>query len=189
MSNILVLAELDEGQLKQATLSAVAFAHKVVAEAGGSFDILLLGENVGGPAERLRQCGASAVLVADHVQLKHPISDKYAQVIVDVAKERRVTMVVGVASTFSKDILPRAAALLDAGMLRDVIDVRRDGDDFVFKRVMFAGNVIATVKLDGAVKFLTVRAAAFAHMPTGSESSPVLSIRVEADRLPSFIEY
>jgi electron transfer flavoprotein alpha subunit len=189
MPNILVLAELDEGLLKQATLSAVAFAHKVVAEAGGSFDILLIGENVSGSAERLRRCGASAVLVADHAQLKHPVSDKYAQVIADVAKERGVTMVVGAASTYSKDILPRAAALLDAGMLSDVIDVRRDGDDFIFKRVMFAGNVIATVKLDGAVKFLTVRAAAFTHLPTGTESSPVLSIRVEADRLPSFIEY
>ena len=189
MPNILVLAELDEGQLKQATLSAVAFAHKVVAEAGGSFDILLIGEKVSGTAEKLRQCGASTVLVADHAQLKHPVSDKYAQVIADVAKERGVTMVVGAASTFSKDILPRAAALLDAGMLSDVIDVRRDGDDFIFKRVMFAGNVIATVKLDGAVKFLTVRAAAFTHSPTGSGSSPVISIRIEADRLPSFIEY
>jgi electron transfer flavoprotein alpha subunit len=98
-------------------------------------------------------------------------------------------MVVGTASSYSKDILPRAAALLDAGMLSDVIDVSRDGDDFTFKRVMFAGNVIATVKLDGAVKFLTVRAAAFTHLPMGSESSPVISIRIEADRLPSFIEY
>jgi electron transfer flavoprotein alpha subunit len=70
-----------------------------------------------------------------------------------------------------------------------VTDVRRADDDFIFKRVMFAGNVIATVKLDGAVKFLTVRAAAFAQPPNGSESSPVLSIQVETDRLPAFIEY
>ena len=189
MTNILVLAEHDDGQLKQATLSAVAFAHKVVVEAGGSFDILLIGANVSGPAERLRQCGASAVLVADHAQLRHPVSDKYAQVVADIAKQRGPTMVVGAASTFSKDILPRAAALLDAGMLSDVVDVHRDGDGFVFKRVMFAGNVIATVKLDGTVKFLTVRAAAFTHLPKGSESSPVVSVSVEVDRLPSFIQY
>ena len=54
MPTILVLAEHDDGQLKQATLSAVGFARRVVAEAGGSFDILLIGENVGGTAERLR---------------------------------------------------------------------------------------------------------------------------------------
>jgi len=189
MPTVLVLAEHDDGQLKQATLSAVGFAHKVVAEAGGSFEILVIGENVGGTAEGLRRYGASAVLVADHPRLKHPVSDKYAQVIADVAKQRGMTMVAGAASTFSKDILPRAAALLDAGMLSDVIDVRLTDDDFIFKRVMFAGNVIATVKLVGAIKFMTVRAAAFAQPSQLPESSPVASIPVEADRLPAFIEY
>ena len=189
MPNILVLAEHDDGQLKQATLSAVGFALKVVAEAGGSFDILVIGENAGGTAEQLRPYGASAVLTADHAQLKHPVSDKYAQVIADVAKRRGMTMVVGVASTFSKDILPRAAALLDAGMLSDVIDARRADGDFIFKRVMFAGNVIATVNLEGAVKFLTVRAAAFAHPAVEAATSPIVSVPIVPATLPGFLEY
>ena len=189
MPNILVIAEHDIGQLKLATLSAVAFAGQIVAAASGSFDILVIGNNVAPTAEVLRNYGASTVLVADHAQLEHPVGDKYAQVIADVATQRGATMVVGAASTFSKDILPRAAALLDAAMLSDVIGAHLAGDDFIFRRVMFAGNVIATVKLGGAVRFLTVRATAFAHPPKGAESSPVLSVAVEADKLPAFIEY
>jgi electron transfer flavoprotein alpha subunit len=189
MANLLVIAEHDRGQLKQATLAAVGCARKVIAEAGGTFDILVIGHDVGGTAELLRSYGAAAVLVADDAQLEHPVGDKYAQVIADVARQRGVTMVVGAASTFSKDILPRAAALLDAGMLSDVVDVRADGGGFIFKRVMFAGNVIATVKLDGAVKFLTVRAAAFAQAPKVGETSPVQGVAVEAGRLPAFVEY
>jgi electron transfer flavoprotein alpha subunit len=189
MANLLVIAEHDQGQLKQATLAAVGCAHKVVAEAGGSFDILVIGENVGGTAELLRPYAATTVLVADDAQLQHPVGDKYAQVIADVARQRGATMVIGAASTFSKDILPRAAALLDAGMLSDVVDVQMAGGDFIFKRVMFAGNVIATVKLDGAVKFLTVRAAAFTQPLKGTDGSPVVGIPVEAGRLPAFIEY
>ncbi len=189
MANVMVIAEHDRGQLKQATLAAVGCARKVVTEAGGSFDILVIGQSVGGTAELLRAYGAAAVLVADDAQLQYPVGDKYSEVIADVAKQRGSTMVIGAASTFSKDILPRAGALLDAGMLSDVVDVRMDGGDFIFKRVMFAGNVIATVKLDGAVKFLTVRAAAFAQPSPGAESSPVLGIPVEAGRLPAFIEY
>src|SRR6266487_412222 len=176
MANILVIAEQDDGQLKLPTLSAVAFAKRVIADVGGSFDVLVVGENVGGTAEPLRNYGAASVLVADHALLKHPLADKCAHVIAQVARQRASTIVVGAASTFSKDILPRAAALLDAGMLSDVVDVQRDGDDFIFKRVLFAGNAIATVKLEGAVKFLTVRAAAFAHPHTGSEASPVVSV-------------
>ncbi len=189
MANLLVIAEHDQGQLKQATLAAVGCAHKVIAEAGGSFEVLVIGQDVGGIAELLRPYGAGAVLVADDAQLQHPVADKYAQVVADVARQRGSTMVLAAASTFSKDILPRAAALLDAGMLSDVVDARKDGQDFIFKRVMFAGNVIATVKLDGAVKFLTVRAAAFAPAPKVAECAPVVAVPVEAARLPGFIEY
>src|SRR5574340_1096235 len=122
-----------------------------------------------------------AVHDAGHAGLQQPVSDKYAQVIAAVVPQRGGTLAVGAASTFTKDVLPRAAALLDAGMLSDVVDVRRDGEDFIFKRVMFAGNVIATVKLGGAVRFLTVRAAAFAAPPEGAAASPVVSLPVEAD--------
>ena len=189
MPNILVLAEHEGGKLKQATLSAVSFASKLILEAGGSFDILVLGDEVSGVAERLRAYDASAVLVAEHPSLKHPLSDKYAQLIADAVKQRRTTVVAAAASTFSKDILPRAAALVDAGMLSDVVEARMDGDDFIFKRVMFAGNIIATVRLEGAVKFLTVRAAAFPPAPTGTGNSPVLSVLVESERLPASIEF
>lgn len=189
MANVLVIAEHDGGQLKLATLSAIGFARQVVAEAGGGFEILVIGENIGSTAGSLCQYGAATVLVAEHAQLRHPVGDKYAHVVADAAKQRGATMVVGAASTFSKNILPRAAALLDAGMLSDVVEVRGDGDDFIFKRVMYAGNVIATVKLEGAVKFLTVRAAAYAHAPKGGASSPVVSLTVVADKLPAFVEY
>src|SRR5437016_4838502 len=187
--NILVIAEHEDGQLKLATLSAVAFAAKVVAEVGGAYEILVLGQNIATIAELLSHYGASSVLVADHAQLKSPLADKYAHIIAQVAKQREMRLIVGASSTFSKDVLPRAAALLDAGMLSDVIDVRQDGDDFIFKRVMFAGNVIGTVKLEGAVKFLTVRPAAFTHPAKGTESSPMVSISVETKELPALSEW
>jgi len=189
MANILVIAEHEDGQLKLATLSAVAFAAKAVSEAGGAFEILVLGSQVASIAEQLRSYGASAVLLADYGQLKDPLGDRYAQVIAEVVQQRGATMIAGAASTFSKDILPRAAALLDAGMLSDVIELRRDGDDFIFRRVMFAGNVIATVKLGGPIKFLTIRPAAFAHPEKRANASPVLNVVVEGDKLPALMEY
>src|SRR6185369_8965324 len=189
MLQILILAEHEDDQLKLATLSAVGFARKVCGEAGGAFEILVIGENVSGIAETLRPYGAAGVLIADDAQLKNPVADKYAHVIAKAARERNSTMVVGAASTFSKDILPRAAALLDAGMLSDVVEVCPSEGDFIFKRVMFAGNVIATVKLDGAVKVLTVRAAAFAPREKVVDLSPMISVPVDTTTLPSHIEY
>ncbi len=186
---ILVVAEHDLGQLKLATLSAVACAQQVCAAGGGQFDILVLGESVNGVADALRGYGAAEVLVADAAALKHPLADKYAQAIATTAQSRGSTQIVATSSTFSKDVLPRAAALLDAGMLTDVTAVVPDGDDYTFDRVMFAGNVIGTVKLDGAVKVYTVRAAAFQAPPKLDTNSPVTAVAIEAAALPNHLEF
>jgi electron transfer flavoprotein alpha subunit len=189
MSKILVLAEHEDGKLKLATFSAVAFARSVAAQAGGSFQILLMGENLASIADSLCRTGAASVLLAEHAQLKSPVADKYAHVITSLVRTEGFDTVVGTASTFSKDILPRAAALLDAAMLSDVVEAKLDGGDFIFKRVMFAGNVIATVKLDGPIRFFTVRAAAFAHPPQTAEACPVVPVSIHEASLPSGIEH
>ena len=68
----------------------------------------------------------------------------------DAHADAAAVIAVGVPAAAYLSLLPRAAALLDAGMLSDVIELRQEGDDLTFKRVMFAGNVIATVQVDSA---------------------------------------
>ncbi|MDI1319179.1 MAG: electron transfer flavoprotein subunit alpha/FixB family protein [bacterium] len=184
MQKILVIAEQDQGQLKLASFSAAGFAAQVSAGRGGSFDILLLGSGLGAAAEALRHAGAAAVLCADHPDLAHPLADRYAQVIADTVRARGATLVVAATSTFSKDILPRAAALLDAGMLSDVIGVEAGAAGLTFRRVMFAGNVVATVQLDGDIKFVAVRSSAFAAPAPTAAPSPVEAVAVDAAKLP-----
>src|SRR6185436_19292494 len=100
MPNILVIAEHDDGQLKLATLSAAAFASKLAAEIGGTFELLVIGGKVGEIAESLRPYGASAVLVAASTQFAHPLADKYAEVIRECVQQRSASFVVAAASTF-----------------------------------------------------------------------------------------
>ncbi len=176
MSLTLVLTEHDQGQLKLASLSAAAFA----AQVGEPFDVLVLGSGVATVAESLRTAGARTVLVADHAELAEPLADRYAHVIAAVAKARGATLVVGAVSTFTKDVLPRAAALLDAAMVSDVIGYAGG----VFRRAQYAGNALATVELEGAVKFATVRSAAFAAAATSATPSPVEAVAVDAAALP-----
>ena len=49
MSNVLVVAEVAEGKIRKATLSAVTFAREVV-KGGGSFALLVMGANAKGAA-------------------------------------------------------------------------------------------------------------------------------------------
>ncbi len=189
MSNLLIVAELDESHLKAATLSAIGFARKVGEMAGGSFEVLIAGKDVSTIAESLRAYGAAAVLMADDDALKNPVADQFAQLVFDVARQRNASMVVGAVSTFSKDILPRAAALLDAGMLSDVVDAHKEGDQLIFKRAMYAGNIIATVSLEGNVRVFTVRAAAFAVPSKVSEISPLVPVALDVSKVTSRMEF
>jgi electron transfer flavoprotein alpha subunit len=189
MVNILVIAEHDRGQLKLATLAAAGFAQKLCRDAGGVFEFLAIGAGLDGVTSALQYCGAANVLVADHPALREPLADSFAALIARVARERGSTVIVGAASTFAKDVLPRAAALLDAGMVSDVVDVWIESGDVIFKRVMFAGNVLATVKLAGSPKVVSVRAAAFATGARTGSASAIVPVAVDATSLPNQIEF
>ncbi|PTX91206.1 electron transfer flavoprotein subunit alpha/FixB family protein [Opitutus sp. ER46] len=187
--NLLIVAEISRGQLKLATGAAIGFARQVCAAGAHTFDVLLLGSDVGGLVPSVASYGASAVLIAAAPALAEPLADRYADVIAQVARERNTSVVVAAASTFSKDVLPRAAALLDAGMLSDVIGVDASAEEPVFRRVMHAGNVVATVRLAGAVKVLTVRSSAFPTPEKSSATSPAVPVTIDVAALPSGIEF
>ncbi len=189
MSKILVIAEHANGQLKLATGSAAGCAQQIGAATNATFDVMVLGSGIAATAQAAANYGAAAVLTADDAALEHPLADRYAHVIARVAKERGAEFIVAAASTFSKDVLPRAAALLDAGMISDVVGVEPAADGLTFRRVMFAGNVIATVRLAGAIKFLTVRSAAFAAPAASAATSPIMAVVVDAATLPALIEF
>jgi electron transfer flavoprotein alpha subunit len=189
MPHTLVLAEHDQGQLKLASLAAAAFAQRAGTATGGSFDILLIGSGLVATAEAVRRAGAARVLVADHGDLLHPLADRYAQVLADVVRATSATLVVGAVSTFTKDVLPRAAALVDAAMLSDIIGLETGVNGLTFRRAMFAGNVIATVELDGDIRFVSVRSAAFAAAAPTEALSPVETVAIDAAKLPRFTTF
>ena len=186
--NLLVIAESERGELKLVTLAAVGCARQVAEATGGRFDILVIGAPVQAAVDALQGYGAANIFVAEAKELAVPTADNFAHVIVDVARTHGITMLTAAASTFSKDILPRVAAILDAGMLSDVTAVVPVGDDYTFDRVMYAGNVIATVTLDGPVKVFTIRASAFSAPEKTGGHSPVVPIAVDPASLPNRIE-
>lgn len=189
MKKILIVAEHFNGALRLATGSAVGFARRVAAEIGASYEILVLGTSDAAVAKSAASLGASLVLVADAPELREPLADNYGHLVAEVCRQREASIVVSGASTFSKDLLPRAAALLDAGMLSDVVDVRAESGDLLFRRAMYAGNAIATVKLEGPVQFLTVRTSAFTAPENGQAESNVASVEFDSSRFPSQMKF
>src|SRR3954471_16420958 len=116
---VLVIAEHDGHALRGASRSCFTFAKSVANATGGSVTWLVLGdeiESVSAEAARF-----SPVLAIESPSLKHPLADSYAKAIATIAQERQFELVSAAATTFSKDVLPRAAALLGGAMASDVL--------------------------------------------------------------------
>ena len=181
MSEILVLVEHDGSAPKRSSLGSISLARQLP----GAHAILIIGANVSAVAESLRFFGASSILVVDHPSLAEPLADRYAEVVAQVARLQGAKFVIGTASTFSKDILPRSAALLDAAMLSEVTAVQAEGSDLKFTRQTNAGSAQATTRLEGEVRVLTARGTAFPAPTAGADCCPVKPVAIDTSKLPT----
>ena len=151
--SILVIAEHDNSSLKPATLNSVTAAQAI----GGDIDILVVGSDCQGAAEQAANvAGISKVLVADNAAHAHQLAENVAPLIAEVGAA--YSHVLATATTTAKNILPRAAALMDVQAISEISAVVSPD---TFKRPIYAGNVIATVQSSDAIKVLTVRGTAF----------------------------
>lgn len=156
---ILVIAEHDQNTIKAGTLNTVTAA----AQLGGDVTVLVAGQNCdGAAAEAAKIAGISTVLVANDAAYANQTAENIADLVVNTVKAKGFTAVLAPATSFGKNVLPRAAALLDVAQISDIIAVVSSD---TFKRPVYAGNVIATVKSSDAIKLITVRSTAFEAAP------------------------
>jgi electron transfer flavoprotein alpha subunit len=181
MSNVLVVAEQLDGSLRKASLSAVTAGKQLAEKTGGKMHTLLLGSGVGAAATELASFGGEALHVADSPELAHALAEPYAQVIAQAAQEIGANVVIAAATTTGKDILPRVAAKLGAGMASDVLSFEVKDGTVTFRRPMWAGSVLADVTIETPKKVLTIRAAEFGHAEKASSPAPIQPLAVQID--------
>jgi electron transfer flavoprotein alpha subunit len=177
MADVLVVAEVAEGKLKKTTHSAVTFAQKAAAALGGTYSILVIGANVSAAVTEAQALGAAKVLVAEDASLKDYLAERYAPTVAAVGKDYAV--VVGTASSYGKDLLPRVAARLSAGYAGDIVEVLTDGG-LKYKRPMFAGNAFGICSVTTKVQVVSVRQSAFPAAEPKGGASPVEKVAVAA---------
>ena len=163
MSNILVIAEHVDKTLRNVTLSTLNFAKQAAELTGGQVHVLVLGDGVESIGKKIAEggYGAHVVHVANGAQFSRYLAENYTPAVAQVAKQLNATIVCAPSSTFGKDLLPRVAATLDAGMVSDAITVSKQGEELRFKRPLWADNVITTVEVTTPIKVVSVRATAF----------------------------
>ena len=167
---ILLLAEHDNAALKAATLNVVTAASAI----GGDVHILVAGQNCRPAAEAAAKIsGIAKVLVADDAAYANGLAENVAPLIVKLVRDGGYTHVLAPSTTTGKNIMPRAAALLDVMQISDISSVVSP-DTFV--RSIYAGNALATVQSKDAVKIITVRGTGFAAASAEGGSAAIEAV-------------
>ncbi|CAJ2650462.1 unnamed protein product [Trifolium pratense] len=164
----LVVAEHENGVIKPPSLSALLAAtslppppHK---DDSSSVSLLLAGS---GPS--LHQAASHAaesypsyisqVLVADSDAFKKPLAEPWAKLVHLVHQRGGYSHIIAASNSFGKNLMPRAAALLNVSPVTDVTGI---SDSRTFVRPIYAGNALCTVRYTGSSPcILTIRSTSF----------------------------
>jgi len=173
--SVLVLADHDNQSLATSALSAVTAAKQL---GDSDLHVLIVGQDCRAAAEAAAKVdGVAKVLLADGAEYAHSPAENLAPLLVKLAEG--YSHVLAGATTLGKNVLPRAAALLDVQQISDITGV--DGPD-TFRRPIYAGNAFATVKSADKIKLITVRPTAFEDAAAEGGSATVEEVEATGDQ-------
>jgi electron transfer flavoprotein alpha subunit len=178
MGDVIVFVEHRGGHFPKTTLIGVNAGLELAAKRSGNCTAVVTGEGAEKAAAEIAKYGVAKVIVLEEPRLAHHLADAAAQAIAALVKSTGAETVLATATALGKDLMPRLAARLNAPMASEIVGINDDG---TFVRPMYAGNVLATVELEGPVRIVTVRGTAFdAAKPTES-AAPIEKLPAELD--------
>ena len=178
--SILVIAEHDNQSLKGSTLNTVSAATLLT----GDISLLVAGSNLDSVINECQTLdGISKILKCDSDTYKNVIAEDLSSLI--LANCEGYTHILAPSTTFGKNLMPRISAKLDTQQISDIISVESDD---TFKRPIYAGSCIATVKSNDDIKVITVRSTAFDPITNNSSDTEVIDMsNVESSGISKFV--
>ncbi len=178
--SILVIAEHDNSSLKGATLNTITAATGL----NGGISLLVAGSDISSVVEEAQTVsGISKVLSCDNELYKNFLAEDLSKLVLSIADS--YSYILAPATTFGKNLLPRVSATLDVQQISDIISIESDD---TFKRPIYAGSCIATVKSNDEMKLITVRSTAFDAAPMDNSEVLVETVdSVEASNVSEFV--
>ena len=166
--SILVIAEHDNHNLKGSTLNTVSAASNL----SGDVTLLIAGLNIDNVVVEAQSLdGVSKILKCDSETYANSIAEDLSSLI--LSNSDGFNHILAPATTFGKNLMPRISAKLDSQQISDIISIESDD---TFKRPIYAGSCIATVKSNDSVKVITVRSTAFDPVTKNNSDVEVVEI-------------
>ena len=189
-----VFAEQEDGTLNDVALELCGKARDLADQLGVPVGAALAGQDVAGLGQRLISQGVDNVYLVEDDRLGHYQTTPYARVLCRLIEKHQPQIVLYGATALGRDLAPRVASEMRAGMTADCTDLEiKDVTEPRTKtlheklllqiRPAFGGNIIATiVNYDQWPQMATVREGVMPLLPPDdSRQGQVIKETVELD--------
>src|ERR1051326_335161 len=177
---ILAFAEQRDGKFKKSAFEVTQAARRIADElGGGELLTLVIGDGIDSIVHELGAYGAGRVLVAQDARLRNYSTTAYAKIVADVARREQATLIFLPASQMGKDLAPRLAAKLSAGVAVDCINLNVEAGEGIATGPVYAGKGLISVRVTSPVKIFTLRPNVFTAAATNGSSAAVENLSAD----------
>jgi electron transfer flavoprotein alpha subunit len=185
MAGILVVAEVQKGELKKASFEITSKAKTL----GGEISVVLVGTGVAGLAGNLAKYGADKIFVVDAPDYANYSTEAYVQAVAAVVAKVSPSVILIAASAQGKDFTPALAARLGVGSISDTVDLGMEGGKVVAKRPIYAGKAYTMVECVADPQIISVRPNSFIATETaGAGAVESVAVALDASKIKAVVK-
>ena len=174
MASVCIVVEHFQGRLKKATLNAITFGMKAAKLIESELTLLVIGKDVSDIANEVSVFGADKIYIAEDPLLEHYTAETWGHVVAEAAKACDAKIIGMSSGTTGKDLMPRVAAKLNAGMASEILDF--DGQNFM--REMWAGSALCEVEVVTEIKVVSIQTTAFEPITASNSKTLIEPLKV-----------
>jgi electron transfer flavoprotein alpha subunit len=184
-AGILVLAEQRNGEVKKASIEAVAEALRWKGALGGGVTAAVFGSGVGPAASALAGLGIDRVLAVDHADLARYSTESHRAAAMQAIAKADPAYVFCAATVQGRDLAGAVAGAAEAGYAAECTALRAEGGRLIAVRPVFAGKALLTVACRTPRFVLSLRPNVFdAGVAPGAPAAPIEPLAFAAPPIP-----
>ena len=161
MTSVLAFVEQRQGKVKQSSLEALSEGRRLARKIGSTVSALVIGNQIDSLAGEIAKFGPDSIILAQHDALSDYSPDGYRDAFLEAVRQEQPKIILLAGTAMGKDIAPRIAARLDAGLATDCLGIEIADNAMIATRPVFAGKLLQKLKITSSIKIATLKLNAF----------------------------
>jgi len=181
MNSVLVFVEQRQGRIKQSSLEALSEGRRLAKKIGSTVSALVIGNQIDSLVNEISKFGPDSVILVQHDALANYSPDGYRDAFLEVVKQEQPKVILVAGTAMGKDIAPRIAAKIDAGLATDCLAIEITDDTMIATRPVFAGKVLQKLKIMSSTKIATLKPNTFRTEEVSTKAPSIKKITPQID--------